>query len=126
MQSESNVSRSVLGTPSFIEEDENEQDYESQADDVIEKVWRIFLDNDSWSQEAKSVDGKDVVFSKTFPKWGKVFRLAVRERKQIIRIHCRICFSRVLFQLVVMNLWNFYTIVRKICPNGIQQLMIVE
>ena len=79
--SESNVSRSMLGTPSFIEEEENEQDYEAQADDVVEKVWRIFLDNTSWSQEAKSVDGQDVVFSKTFPKWGKVFRLTVRRRK---------------------------------------------
>lgn len=78
MNSESNVSRSMLGTPSLMEEDENEQDYEAQADDVIEKVWRIFLDEESWSQEAKSVDGKDIVYSKTFPKWGKIFRLTVR------------------------------------------------
>lgn len=123
--SESNVSRSMLGTPSFIEEEENEQDYEAQADDVVEKVWRIFLDNTSWSQEAKSVDGQDVVFSKTFPKWGKVFRLTVRRKKTLER---RLLYSllRVSFQPAVMNWSNSYTIVRKICPNGIQQSMIVE
>lgn len=80
-RSESMVSQSILGTPaSAIEEDENDQDYEAQADDIFEKVWRMFKDEDSWSQEAKSTDGFDIVFSKTYPKWGKVFRLSVSKQ----------------------------------------------
>ena len=75
------ISQSILGTPaSGFEEDDNDQDYETQADDIIEKVWRIFKDEDSWSPEAKSSDGSDVVVSKTYPKWGKVFRLTVSKR----------------------------------------------
>jgi hypothetical protein len=76
-RSESMVSQSILGTPaSAIEEDENDQDYEAQADDIIEKLWRMFKDEDSWSQEAKSSNGNDIVLAKTYPKWGKVFRLS--------------------------------------------------
>jgi hypothetical protein len=69
-----------------MEEDENDQDYEAQADDIFEKVWRMFKDEDSWSQEAKSTDGFDIVFSKTYPKWGKVFRLSVsKELSNILK-----------------------------------------
>jgi hypothetical protein len=75
------ISQSILGTPaSTFEEDDNDQGYEAQADDIIEKVWRIFKDEDSWSQEAKSSDGDDIVLVKAYPKWGKVFRLTVSKR----------------------------------------------
>ncbi len=47
---------------------------------IIEKVWRIFKDDNSWSQEAKSNNGIDIVIAKNFPKWGKVFRLSVRKK----------------------------------------------
>lgn len=79
----SNVSQSILGTPaSVIEDDGNDEDYEKQADDIIEKVWRIFKDDSSWSQEAKSNNGIDIVIAKSFPKWGKVFRLCVRKEEE--------------------------------------------
>jgi hypothetical protein len=84
-------------------------DYEQQADDIIEHVWGIFQDDASWSQEAKSTDGIDIVMSKMFPKWGKVFRLSVRTKRD----HCstrnnrmnRSCSSyRVSFQVHAMML----------------------
>lgn len=79
----SNVSQSILGTPaSVIEDDGNDEDYGKQADDIIEKVWRIFKDDSSWSQEAKSNNGIDIVIAKNFPKWGKVFRLCVRKERK--------------------------------------------
>lgn len=96
MHSESIASRSMLGTPSLMEDDGNEHDYEAQADDVIEKVWRIFLDDQSWSQEAKSVNGHDIVFSKTFPKWGKIFRLTVRSSAE--KFECQSWVFSVLLQ----------------------------
>ncbi|CAF1514960.1 unnamed protein product, partial [Rotaria sordida] len=75
-RSDSNVSQSLLCTPaSVIEDDDNDQDYEKQADEVIENIWRIFKDNDSWLQEAISSNGLDIVLAKNFPKWGKIFRL---------------------------------------------------
>ncbi len=81
IRSESMISQSILGTPvSAFEDMNNAEDYETQADDVVEKVWRIFKDDDSWSQEAKSSDGLDIVMTKTFPKWGKVFRLSVKKK----------------------------------------------
>lgn len=78
-RAESTISQSILGTPASVIEDDNnnDEDYEKQADDVIEKIWRIFRDEESWSQETKSSNGLDVVISKTFPKVGKVFRLSV-------------------------------------------------
>ncbi|CAF0922407.1 unnamed protein product [Rotaria sp. Silwood1] len=76
-RSDSNVSPSLLCTPaSVIEDDDNDEDYEKLADDVVEKVWRIFKDNDSWLQEAISSNGLDIVLSKNYPKLGKVFRLS--------------------------------------------------
>jgi hypothetical protein len=78
IRSDSNISQSILGTPASVIEDDDD-DYESQADEIIEKVWRIFKDDDSWIQEAKSSDGLDIVIAKSFPKWGKVFRLSVKK-----------------------------------------------
>ena len=89
--SESNMSQSMLGTPmSFVEDNEN--DYESQADEIIDKVWKIFQDNSSWSQEAKSTDGNDVVQTKTYKELGKVFRLTVEtNKKQPFRSSIFVC-----------------------------------
>lgn len=73
-RSESNLSQPMLGTPTSVFE-ECENDYESQADEIIENIWKIFQDDKSWVQEAKSADGNDLVQTKTYIKWGKVFRL---------------------------------------------------
>ncbi|CAF5141134.1 unnamed protein product, partial [Rotaria magnacalcarata] len=76
VRADSNLSQSLLYTPSSVIEDyDNVEDYEQQADEIVQKVWRIFKDNESWVQEAVSSNGRDVVFAKDFPKWGKVFRL---------------------------------------------------
>ncbi|CAF2079834.1 unnamed protein product [Rotaria magnacalcarata] len=76
VRADSNLSQSLLYTPSSVIEDyDNVEDYEQQADETVQKVWRIFKDNESWVQEAVSSNGRDVVFAKDFPKWGKVFRL---------------------------------------------------
>ncbi|CAF4732000.1 unnamed protein product, partial [Rotaria magnacalcarata] len=75
VRADSNLSQSLLYTPSSVIEDyDNVEDYEQQADEIVQKVWRIFKDNESWVQEAVSSNGRDVVFAKDFPKWGKVFR----------------------------------------------------
>ncbi|CAF2552833.1 unnamed protein product [Rotaria sp. Silwood2] len=75
-RSDSNVSQSLLCTPvSVIEDYDNDEDYEKQADEVVDKVWRIFKDNDSWLQESISSNGLDIVLAKNYSKWGKVFRL---------------------------------------------------
>ncbi|CAF3460128.1 unnamed protein product [Rotaria socialis] len=76
VRADSNVSQSLLYTPaSVIDDYDNAEDYEQQADEIVQKIWRIFKDNESWVQEAVSTNGRDVVFAKTFPIWGKVFRL---------------------------------------------------
>ncbi|CAF4295014.1 unnamed protein product [Rotaria socialis] len=76
VRGDSNVSQSLLYTPaSVIDDYDNAEDYEQQADEIVQKIWRIFKDNESWVQEAVSTNGRDVVFAKTFPIWGKVFRL---------------------------------------------------
>jgi hypothetical protein len=75
-----NARQTRNGSPSGSETSENDdshEDYEKQADDIIDEIWRIFRDDAGWSDESKSKDGQDVVVSKTFPKWGKVFRLTV-------------------------------------------------
>jgi hypothetical protein len=76
----------MLGTPLSVLEDDDDRndDYEQQADEMVQKVWQIFQDDQGWSQEAKSTDGSDVVFSKIYPKCGKVFRLSV-----IVDAHAR-------------------------------------
>jgi hypothetical protein len=105
IRSDSNVSQSIVGTPaSVIEDDTNDDDYEKQADEVIEKVWHMFKDDDldTWTQEAKSSDDLDIVIAKSFPKCGKVFRLTVKrnETKNKINLYT----FRVSFQDVVMML----------------------
>ncbi|CAF0882877.1 unnamed protein product [Adineta ricciae] len=57
------------------ENDTQKEDYNKQADEIIDEIWKIFKDETGWSDESKSKDGCDVVVSKSFPKWGKVFRL---------------------------------------------------
>jgi len=66
---------SMLGTPTSIDNDYPEEDYEKQADEIIEETWKMFKDADGWSSELKSSDGKHVVVSKNFAKWNKVFKL---------------------------------------------------
>ena len=60
--------------------DDNNEDYENQADGILNEIWRIYKDETSWVDESKSKDGLDIVVSKTFPKWGKIFRLTVRNK----------------------------------------------
>jgi hypothetical protein len=72
-------SDSVLGTPPLVFDENQNEDYENQADEIINEIWRMFNNKNSWSYESKSRDGLDTVVSKSFPKWGKVFRLTVRK-----------------------------------------------
>jgi hypothetical protein len=69
----------MLVTPPSALDDDNNEDYEKQADELIDEIWRIFKDEDAWSHEAKSKNRSDAVTSKTFPNRGKVFRLIVRK-----------------------------------------------
>ncbi|CAF2818102.1 unnamed protein product [Rotaria sp. Silwood2] len=76
VHSESNVTQSISGESSVIFDNyDNNEDYEKQADETIDEIWKIFKDDNAWSEEAKSRDGLDIVVSKNFPKWGKIFRL---------------------------------------------------
>lgn len=59
------------------EKDDPVEAYEKQADEIIDEIWTIFRDESGWSDESQSKDGQDVVVSKSYPKWGKVFRLTV-------------------------------------------------
>ena len=78
-RSSSNISQ-TLGTPMSVFEDEDRvNDYERQADEIVQEVWKIFQDNNGWAQESKQNGGIDVVMSKVYPKVGKVFRLSVNE-----------------------------------------------
>ena len=79
IRSDSNVSPSMLGTPtSVLDSDQNEK-YEKQAEEMLDEIWKIYNDDESWYEESKSNDGFDIVLSKKFPKWGKTFRLIVRQ-----------------------------------------------
>ncbi|CAF1537241.1 unnamed protein product [Adineta steineri] len=75
VHSDSNVSRSLLATSTSYLDDDKIDDYQNQANDTINEIWKIYKDENSWCNELKSRDGLDTVVSKTFPKWGKVFRL---------------------------------------------------
>ena len=52
-------------------------DYEKQGAQAIQDNWQIYKDDESWTDESQSRDERDVVTSKHFAKWGKVFRLTV-------------------------------------------------
>jgi hypothetical protein len=70
-----------LGTPiSIHDNNDNDEEYVKQADEMVNDIWRMYNDKGSWYEEAKSKDGLDTVNSKSFPKWGKVFRLTVRKK----------------------------------------------
>ena len=72
----------VLGTPTSALDDGDDQndEYVQQANEILDEIWRLYNDDeDSWYEESKSKDGFDIVLSKQFPKWGKIFRLIVRE-----------------------------------------------
>ncbi|CAF3709616.1 unnamed protein product, partial [Rotaria sordida] len=76
VHSDSNVVQSILEESSVVfDNNDNNEDYEKQADETIDEIWKIFKDDNSWLEEAKSRDGFDIVFSKIYPKWGKIFRL---------------------------------------------------
>lgn len=77
-RSDSNISQLSIATPVSILDNEivnKNEEYEKQADDLLDEVWRIYQDDDIWYEEGRSSDGLDVVLSKSYPKWGKVFRL---------------------------------------------------
>jgi hypothetical protein len=71
----------VLRTPTSILDDGDDQneEYEKQTEEMLDEIWRIYNDDQSWYQESKSKNGFDIVLSKNFPKWGKIFRLIVRK-----------------------------------------------
>ncbi|CAF1394559.1 unnamed protein product [Adineta steineri] len=75
IRSDSTISQSMLGTPTSVIEDYNDDEYGKQADEIIERIWGIYQDNNCWIPESKSSDGLDVIAAKNFPKWGKIFRL---------------------------------------------------
>ncbi|CAF3412009.1 unnamed protein product [Rotaria socialis] len=79
VHSESNVAKSVLKRSSsssvVFDNNDTNDDYEKQADATIDEIWKIFKDENAWTEEAKSRDGLDVVVSKEFPKWGRIFRV---------------------------------------------------
>ncbi|UJR09821.1 hypothetical protein I4U23_014047 [Adineta vaga] len=76
-----NETQSTLETPISSSDDDDDDDitqkeeYEKQANEIIDEIWKIFKDETGWNDESKSKDGCDIVVSKTYPKWGKVFRL---------------------------------------------------
>lgn len=78
VHSDSNVAQSMTETSSSIPDGNDHQEYEKQADEMLESIWNIYDDDESWTEESKSEDGADAVTSKVFSKWGKVFRLIVR------------------------------------------------
>lgn len=79
--SDSNITQSMTQTTSSIPNGNDHQEYEKQAEEMLEDIWKLYNGNESWTDEVKSRDGLDIVTSKNFPKWGKVFRLIVRRFK---------------------------------------------
>jgi hypothetical protein len=69
----------MLGTPISSLDYDNNEIYTKQADDLFDEILRIYKDDKSWSNEAKSTNGRDIVTSKNVPNRGKVFRLIVRK-----------------------------------------------
>jgi len=69
----------MLGTPTSVLDSDQNEEYEKQAEEMLDVIWRIYNDENSWYEESKSKDGLDIVISKTYPKWGKIFRLIVRK-----------------------------------------------
>lgn len=79
-RTDSNISQLSIATPVSILDNEivnKNEEYERQADDLLDEIWRIYQDDDVWYEEGRSSDGFDIVLSKTYPKWGKIFRLNV-------------------------------------------------
>jgi len=79
-RADSNISQLSIATPVSILDNEvvnKYEEYEKQADDLLDEIWRIYQDDDAWYEEGRSTDGFDIVLSKTYPKWGKIFRLNV-------------------------------------------------
>lgn len=60
--------------------------YEKQAKRLLEEIAALIDDDEeTWTNEAKSKDGLDIVTSKTIPNRGKVFRLTVRRTNERTR-----------------------------------------
>ena len=76
--SDSNSFQPMTETSPSICNGNDHQEYEKQAEEMLENIWKLYDDNESWTDETKSQDGLDIVTSKNFPRWGKVFRLIVR------------------------------------------------
>ena len=78
VQLDTNTSKLLLQTTSSTIEINHNKIYENYADEIINEIWKIFKDEHLWLEEMKSIDGFDIVVSKYYPKWGKIFRLTVR------------------------------------------------
>ncbi len=78
VRSNSNISQLILETSTSIAVVDNNEEYEKQAEEMFDDLCEIYNDNNSWREESKSKDGLDIVISKNFSKWGKIFRLTVR------------------------------------------------
>ncbi|CAF0858913.1 unnamed protein product [Adineta ricciae] len=75
LRADSSISQSMLATPASVIELDDDEGYGQQADEIIARVWQMFQDKDAWTPESKGSSGLDVIVAKTYPKWGKVFRL---------------------------------------------------
>lgn len=83
LRADSSISQSMLATPASVIELDDDEGYGKQADEIITRVWQMFQDKESWISESKGSSGLDVIVAKTYPKWGKVFRLTVINTKII-------------------------------------------
>ena len=99
-------------------------DYEKQGAQAIQDNWQIYKDDESWTDESQSRDERDVVTSKQFAKWGKVFRLTV----SIDRFDpSTISFvNRVLSMADWRISWISSSNVRERCRRGTRRCTIVE
>ena len=77
----------MLATPASVIELDDDDGYGRQADEIIARVWQMFQDKDAWTSESKGSSGLDVIVAKTYPKWGKVFRLTVINTNMLRKKH---------------------------------------
>ena len=125
VRADSNVSSPPTTAVDDDHDDNRNEEYEKQAEEMLDEIWRIYNDDESWYEESKSKDGCDIVRSKQFPRWGKIFRLVVRKAELDYE-----CIRREVFRALsrdrVMTLFRCYSNGKKIFQSGVRRSMIVE
>lgn len=63
-------------TDTSVDAAESTDAYQTRIEQLFEEIWQIYNDKDSWTEENRSFDTTDLVNSKQYPTYGKVFRLS--------------------------------------------------